>query len=376
MYAREVTIHDLNIVHDGIDLGGPLRLRLSVSSPRFISRYHALRDQLSQLTVGVDSGQLEEHNTEEHAEINEDIGMHSWFFIPPFDLTEISKDEHVEYPTEVGTTVFHEELAEAPPHTENEEPPHDQDTHEYENEQSSETFPEFEEHAAHSDQADADFLLPIEAPVTTEDTSPENHEDAPGDFNENGEYGTARTAEEAVEGLDADEVHRYADAEDGGDYTDYAQNVADDEPSGDGLLEEIGGTAANRDTRYDSPSLGTPSGLPTSRSEIDEGDNEAPGKFTWSCLPMFADTLSIDVAESVLQELIESPEYVNVEKDDGASTVGRPRFPAPYTLSSSGGDYSARASEQDDVPAQAPEQTDIENSTDAAKVEHAEGQSL
>ncbi|PSS35518.1 hypothetical protein PHLCEN_2v1543 [Hermanssonia centrifuga] len=317
LYAREVTIHDLNIVHDGIDLGGPLRLRLSVSSPRFISRYHALRDQLSQLTVGVDSGQLEEHHTEEHAETNEDI------------------DEHTEYPTEVGTTVPHEELAEAPPHTENEEPHHDQDTHEYENEQSSEPFPEFEEHATHSDQADADFLLPIEAPVTTEDTSPENHEDAPGDFKENGEYGTA--AEEAVEGLDADEVHRYADAEDGGDYTDYAQNVADDEPSGDGLLEEIGGTAANRDTRYDSPSLGTPSGLPTSRSEIDEGDNEAP-----------------DVAESVLQELIEPPEYVNVEKDDG-------------------GDYSARASEQDDVPAQAPEQTDIEKSTDAAKAEDAEG---
>lgn len=48
-----MTIHDLNIIHDGIDLRGPLRLRLSASSPRFITRYHALRDQISQLTLGL-----------------------------------------------------------------------------------------------------------------------------------------------------------------------------------------------------------------------------------------------------------------------------------------------------------------------------------
>lgn len=58
------------------------------------------------------------------------------------------------------------------------------------------------------------------------------------------EYGTELTAEEAVEGLDADDIHRSADAEDGGDYTDYAENVEDDdEQYGEALPEELGGNA-------------------------------------------------------------------------------------------------------------------------------------
>ena len=43
-------MHELNILHDGIDLTGPLRLRLS-AVPRFITRYHALREQVAQLTL-------------------------------------------------------------------------------------------------------------------------------------------------------------------------------------------------------------------------------------------------------------------------------------------------------------------------------------
>ena len=49
-----MTFHDLNVIHDGIDLRGPLRLRLSSSSPRFITRYNALREQISSLTLGLE----------------------------------------------------------------------------------------------------------------------------------------------------------------------------------------------------------------------------------------------------------------------------------------------------------------------------------
>ncbi|KAG5221520.1 Superoxide-generating NADPH oxidase heavy chain [Salix suchowensis] len=38
VYAREVTLHDLNVIHDGSDIAGPLRLRLRSSVPRFAFR--------------------------------------------------------------------------------------------------------------------------------------------------------------------------------------------------------------------------------------------------------------------------------------------------------------------------------------------------
>lgn len=67
IHAGGVTLHELNILHDGIDLTGPLRLRLS-AVPRFITRYHALRDQVAQLSLdaGVDSvtGPLERENAD------------------------------------------------------------------------------------------------------------------------------------------------------------------------------------------------------------------------------------------------------------------------------------------------------------------------
>ena len=58
------------------------------------------------------------------------------------------------------------------------------------------------------------------------------------------EYGTELTAEEATEGLDADEVHQEHDAEDGGDYTEYAANPDDEDDFGEDLPEDVGGTVS------------------------------------------------------------------------------------------------------------------------------------
>ena len=55
IHTAEVTLHELNVLHDGIDLTGPLRLQLS-AVPRFITRYHALREQVAQLTLAAGLG--------------------------------------------------------------------------------------------------------------------------------------------------------------------------------------------------------------------------------------------------------------------------------------------------------------------------------
>jgi hypothetical protein len=55
------------------------------------------------------------------------------------------------------------------------------------------------------------------------------------------EYGTDLAAE-ATEALDADEIHREHDAEEGGDYTDYAGFEEDDDDRfGEALPEDLGG---------------------------------------------------------------------------------------------------------------------------------------
>ena len=54
IHAREVTLHDLNVLHDGAELSGPLRLHLQNINPRFIHRYHLLRDQLARSTLAAD----------------------------------------------------------------------------------------------------------------------------------------------------------------------------------------------------------------------------------------------------------------------------------------------------------------------------------
>lgn len=51
MHAREISLHDLNILHDGLGLTGPLRLRLRTVLSRFICRYRSLQSQVTRLRV-------------------------------------------------------------------------------------------------------------------------------------------------------------------------------------------------------------------------------------------------------------------------------------------------------------------------------------
>ncbi|PCH38670.1 hypothetical protein WOLCODRAFT_23503 [Wolfiporia cocos MD-104 SS10] len=51
VHARQITLHELEILHDGVDMSGPLRLALRVVTPRFISRYYALQEQIIRLNL-------------------------------------------------------------------------------------------------------------------------------------------------------------------------------------------------------------------------------------------------------------------------------------------------------------------------------------
>ncbi|KAJ3921442.1 hypothetical protein F5877DRAFT_29329, partial [Lentinula edodes] len=51
IFARETSIHDLNVLHDGLNFSGPLRLRLQSVNPRFIIRYRILQEQVMRLNL-------------------------------------------------------------------------------------------------------------------------------------------------------------------------------------------------------------------------------------------------------------------------------------------------------------------------------------
>ncbi|KAF8965274.1 hypothetical protein BDZ97DRAFT_799283 [Flammula alnicola] len=64
IYAREVSLHDLNVLHDVSGINGLLRMRLYASAPRFITRYQHLQDEVSRLNLEPPVGEVGEFSTE------------------------------------------------------------------------------------------------------------------------------------------------------------------------------------------------------------------------------------------------------------------------------------------------------------------------
>jgi hypothetical protein len=48
VHSREISLHDLNILHDGL---GPLRLLLRAVVPRFIIQYYELQESIQRLNA-------------------------------------------------------------------------------------------------------------------------------------------------------------------------------------------------------------------------------------------------------------------------------------------------------------------------------------
>ncbi|KAF8836342.1 hypothetical protein BDN67DRAFT_1072006 [Paxillus ammoniavirescens] len=72
VHSHEISLHDLNILHDGSDFAGPLRLHLRASVPRFIVRYYALQEQVQRLNLAIEAGEIERY--QEHVTPDEDEG--------------------------------------------------------------------------------------------------------------------------------------------------------------------------------------------------------------------------------------------------------------------------------------------------------------
>ncbi|KAF8556888.1 hypothetical protein OG21DRAFT_503797 [Imleria badia] len=65
VHSREISLHDLHILHDGSDFVGPFRLLLRAIVPRFIMRYYAIQEQIQRLNVVAETGEGE-RDEEQH----------------------------------------------------------------------------------------------------------------------------------------------------------------------------------------------------------------------------------------------------------------------------------------------------------------------
>lgn len=98
IHAREFSLHDLNVLYDGSDFAGPLRLRLTATIPRFIFRYYALQEQIQRLDLAVRAASDKQHNDQEDTKASDqqqshDTQNHEEATIHPVDSTGESADE-------------------------------------------------------------------------------------------------------------------------------------------------------------------------------------------------------------------------------------------------------------------------------------------
>ncbi|KAH7919898.1 hypothetical protein BV22DRAFT_1199263 [Leucogyrophana mollusca] len=221
VYAREISLHDLNILHDGSDLAGPLRIQLRSSVPRFILRYHLLQDQISRLNLVVDITDGE--NREEERNDGKP------------ELHQPEEEPHEDLPVE-GHQDIHETDGTQEPSAE---------------EQPSELHLPLDQPAEEGNLA---------APAYED----ESHQSVPGAeaqvVEDEGDYeDTNAGGEEAEEILDADQNHDVVDADSsvpateeqaefGGEqteYQDYAETEEYDDPYGEAAPADEGGDTGN-----------------------------------------------------------------------------------------------------------------------------------
>ncbi|KIP09268.1 hypothetical protein PHLGIDRAFT_18672 [Phlebiopsis gigantea 11061_1 CR5-6] len=227
IHTAEVTLHELNVLHDGIDLAGPLRLQLS-AVPRFITRYHALREQVAQLTLIAGLG--DEPHAHEAIGL-EHVPLESELSIAQSDDPSGASAAANENGVQEATEVLDEGSAEAPPsevldgeYTVDASSSQEQQVH-------SDPLPNVEETEKHDEHRAEDEAE--SAPV---------------------KYDTEHPIEEAVESLDADEGQQIPDAGEGGDYTEYPDEPQDDDDDfGEPLPEELSDREEASNLQHDIP---------------------------------------------------------------------------------------------------------------------------
>ncbi|KAH0830268.1 hypothetical protein J3R83DRAFT_1633 [Lanmaoa asiatica] len=265
VHSREISLHDLNILHDGSDFVGPLRLLLRAIVPRFVIRYYALQEQLQRLNAAAETGEGE-HDEEHHEHY--DTGE---------EQPQPQQEEAANHPS-THATVTSEGL-EAPPTTEAEElakesvlPPESTEKTPQENYE-SEDASGVQEPAAEYHEVTGEATLTLE--------------------NEDDYEGTEAGGEDEStksERLDADQVHDTAagdtdaaarvsgqEPEFGGEqteYSDYVQPEEYDERYGGDLPEQAGGASL---IQYGEPPHYEEEGEQDTSTAVDETQTIFPG---------------------------------------------------------------------------------------------------
>ncbi|KAI0086292.1 hypothetical protein BDY19DRAFT_353159 [Irpex rosettiformis] len=226
-YASQATIHDLNEIHDRLGLAGPLRLRLT-SGSRFITRYHALREQIAQITLNANDRVSGAEQVQEHEDTNEEHPQSAVQDFPGGAEDEGGQAEDTHDKQQDTTTNLEHDQVEG---------------HAEERQEDASGEDEVET------QSGAEDEIPGEAGQNQESVEYANPQDADDD---DGDRGLELTATSGVHELDADEAHHTFSAEEGGDYVARGEEFQDgDDKFGEALPEELGGSATDESEQPD-----------------------------------------------------------------------------------------------------------------------------
>ncbi|KAI0781106.1 hypothetical protein BD413DRAFT_502799 [Trametes elegans] len=240
VHARDVTLHELNVLHDGSELQGPLRLQLKTVKPRFATRYQMLREQLTRLNVTAD-GEDSHHSVEASEPHPEDLGEHtsqaaegslSHEGPDPQNVTRLQGQEsttglpddapeptNIDYQQDAGASTEHDASKDYTDGAESLDAASQSDARSEEAISSSTAPPVREQSPVH---ASAELARATEGEERGEEPFSEDRED------------------DGTDNLDVNAVHERTDAGEGGDYVDDEEFPDDEDEFGEDLPEELG----------------------------------------------------------------------------------------------------------------------------------------
>ncbi|KAI0637136.1 hypothetical protein C8Q77DRAFT_1096212 [Trametes polyzona] len=244
VYAHEVTLHELDVIHDGSDLHGPLRLKLKLNAPRFVTRYHRLREQIARLNVNADEEEPHGDSTSEPAPEHEPV-------VDSGDADTDRPDGDVE-----EHAAIHVSGEERPPGAAEDEasegvrvsgPPGTDITQKEGNVDGDGQHGALEvvdlEHESSSSGVVAQSSMVEHKPAALFDNKDAGGAGEAADDDDEADGG--EDGQEGEHGPDANDVHDDPDAGDGGDYVEHDEFPDDEDEFGDDLPEELGGQTEN-----------------------------------------------------------------------------------------------------------------------------------
>ncbi|PIL23837.1 hypothetical protein GSI_13588 [Ganoderma sinense ZZ0214-1] len=261
IYTHEVTLHELNVIHDGSDLGGPLRLRLKVFAPRFVARYNMLRDQISRLNFAEDGERHPDVAPPEHYEpeyVEHDVHQADEGGEQGHYEDDTTQEPRFQFDEEhTGGVAL--EVVEAVTAANVARGQEEGETHKDTDDKRVERLPG--DHVG----SGGGVVTGVDPAFQAAQLEAAEEEVAEEDADADGEYDESET-------FDADEVHEHTTIEEGGDYTEHAEFPDDEDEFGEDLPEEVGGET--KDAAY--PHVGAVDDTPELPQDENDFEREVP----------------------------------------------------------------------------------------------------